>query len=64
MLRAWGDDLNANWPDLCRRAAQYVDVFDRRGKYIGWHYDDLWKDSDYGGYRALGTGYRISRRLE
>jgi hypothetical protein len=49
--------LNANWPpDLCRRATQYVDVFDYSGALMGWHYDDRWKDSDYDGYEALGYG--------
>jgi hypothetical protein len=40
----------------CRRAAQYVDVFDDSGALVGWHYDDLWRGSDYGGYGALGYG--------
>jgi len=49
--------LNANWPpDLCRRPTQWFDVFDQHGKLLGWHYDDPWRDSDYGGYEALGYG--------
>jgi hypothetical protein len=56
-LRIWRDRLNANWPpDLCRRPTQWFDVFDQHGKLVGWHYDDPWRDSDYGGYEALGYG--------
>jgi len=55
MLRVWGEDLNANSPpDVWRRATQTIEVFDQHGKLLGWHYDDLWRDSDYCGYQALG----------
>jgi len=54
-LGAWCDDLNNNWPpDLCRRPTQWFDVFDQHGNLVGWHFDSLWRDSDYGGYHALG----------
>ena len=63
LLKAWCDDLNANWPpDVWRRAAQQYWIYDRHDELMGWHYDDFWKDSDYGGYRALGAGCRISNR--
>ncbi len=65
LLRVWCDDLNAHWPpDVWRRAAQQYWIYDQRGKLVGWHFDDRWDERSYGGYRALGTGCRISSRPE
>lgn len=64
LLRAWCEDLNANPSDVCRRATEQYWIYDRHDELVGWHYDERWRDSDYGGYRALGVGYRSSERLE
>jgi hypothetical protein len=61
LLGIWCDDLNADWPpDIFRRATQQYWIYDQHDELVGWHYDDPWLDSDYGGYHALGPRYWYS----